>query len=130
MNSRQLTTRQAEQLLEKIRPTTGYLRQLQARMIERGFPSNDPLLLVVNKAYDAMDHLFMELHYLSGGRGAGGPRTESRSDGSHCDRRTPIGRLKFFTLPPSFCNLRRHLTRAAASAYGVAKKPSGGSLFC
>jgi len=35
MNSRQLSTQQAQQLLDEIRPTTAYLRRLQARMIPR-----------------------------------------------------------------------------------------------
>jgi len=34
-------------------------------MIERGFTPDDPLLLIVNRAYDVLDELFMDLHYRS-----------------------------------------------------------------
>jgi hypothetical protein len=63
MDSRNLTKKQAEELAAKIQPMAGYLHRLRSRMIERGFPPDDPLLLIVTKAYDATDQLFMELHY-------------------------------------------------------------------
>lgn len=65
MDSRNLTKRQAAQLLEDIRPMTAYLHRLQARMIERGFPPGDPLLQIVGKTYDGMRDLLAEAHYLS-----------------------------------------------------------------
>jgi hypothetical protein len=65
MDSRNLTKRQAAELAAKIQPMAGYLHRLRARMIERGFPPHDPLLLAVNKAYDAVDELFMDVHYRS-----------------------------------------------------------------
>jgi len=65
MDSRNLTKKQAEELAAKIQPMAGYLYRVQSRMIERGFPPDDPLLLNVSKAYDAIDQLFMDLHYRS-----------------------------------------------------------------
>jgi hypothetical protein len=65
MNSRNLTKRQAGQLLEDLRPMTAYLHRLQARMIDRGFPPGDPFLQIVGKAYDAMRDLLAEAHYMS-----------------------------------------------------------------
>jgi len=65
MDSRNLTKRQAAQLLEDLRPMTAYLQRLQGRMIERGFPPGDPLLQLVSKTYDGMRDLLAEVHYLS-----------------------------------------------------------------
>jgi len=65
MDSRNLTKRQAAQLLEDIRPMTAYLQRLQSRMVERGFPPADPLLQLVSKNYDGMRDLLAEVHYLS-----------------------------------------------------------------
>ena len=65
MDSRNLTKRQAEQLLEDLRPMAVYLHRLQARMIERGFPPRDPLLQLVSTTYDGMRDLLAEVHYLT-----------------------------------------------------------------
>jgi hypothetical protein len=65
MDSRNLTKRQAEQLLEDLRPMAVYLHRLQARMIERGFPPGDPLLQFVSTTYDGMRDLLAEAHYLT-----------------------------------------------------------------
>jgi hypothetical protein len=65
MNSRDITKRQAAQLLEDIRPMTAYLHRLQARMIERGFAPGDPLLQIVSTTYDGMRDLLAEVHYLT-----------------------------------------------------------------
>jgi hypothetical protein len=63
MHSGDLTTRQAEQLMTKVRPMVMYLGSVRARMVEQGFPPHDELLLIVDKAHDAVHHLFVDLHY-------------------------------------------------------------------
>jgi hypothetical protein len=65
MDSRNLTKRQAAQLLEDLRPIAVYLQGLQARRIERGFPPGDPLLQIVSTTYDGMRDLVAEVHCLS-----------------------------------------------------------------
>jgi hypothetical protein len=46
-------------------PSLAYLFRLREPMVKRGFPPADPLLMLVEKAYDSMHRLFVELHYLS-----------------------------------------------------------------
>lgn len=69
---------QAKRLHEALGPTVGYLSRLQARMEKRGFPPNDPLFQLVGKARDAMQHLCMELHYLSCRNGVGRSSRQER----------------------------------------------------
>jgi hypothetical protein len=42
-------------------------------MEQRGFPPQDPLYQLMARAYQAMHHLYIELHYRSGDGGVGRP---------------------------------------------------------
>lgn len=64
MNSRDLTKAQANAVHEQLRPMVGHLHKLQDRMDQRGFPIDDELYLLVKKAREAMDELFIATHYL------------------------------------------------------------------
>ena len=70
------TKDQAKTINASIQPSLGYLFRLRERMVKKGFPPNDPLKALVDRAYDSMHRLFVELHYLSCD-GAGRP---SKSD--------------------------------------------------
>ena len=69
MNSSSITREQAEKLSAAIREHLGYLVRLRTRMELRGFPSDDPLYLLVCRAFDAVHRLSVELHYMSCGSG-------------------------------------------------------------
>jgi hypothetical protein len=77
MNRESLTKDQAKKLNASIQPSLAYLFRLRERMIKRGFPPGDPLLKLVEKAYDSMHRLFVELHYLSCD-GAGRPTDKNK----------------------------------------------------
>jgi hypothetical protein len=68
-----LTTDQAKQLQERIRPMLAYLYKLRARMEKRGFPRDDNLRQLVERAYESVFCLSNELHYLSCKTGVGRP---------------------------------------------------------
>ena len=76
MDSSQLTTVQAKELSEAIRPKLFYLTQVQQRMEEKHFPPSDKLYQAVVKAQAAMQHLYMETHYLACKSGVGQPDRE------------------------------------------------------
>ena len=65
---------QAKRIAAALRPALGYLSRLQRRMEQRGFPPRDPLYQLVERAYMALHHLFIELHYRSCDGGVGRPR--------------------------------------------------------
>lgn len=65
VNSDDITTQQARELHEAFHPTLGNLTLLSERLNKLGFPPDDKLLLVVQKAQDALQHLTVELHYMS-----------------------------------------------------------------
>ena len=46
-----------------VTPMLRYLGKLRTRMYEVGFRPTDPLMGVVEKAYDALHHLSVLLHY-------------------------------------------------------------------
>ena len=52
MRSDDLTREQAEGLKAKLAPMLGYLNRLKKRMVRRGFPPVDPLLIDVCRAYE------------------------------------------------------------------------------
>lgn len=56
---------QAKQISHALFPKINYLFRLRKRMEEVGFPPNDKFYLLVCKAYDAMQQLSVEVHYLS-----------------------------------------------------------------
>jgi hypothetical protein len=65
MDSAPIVRWQAAKLREAVRPTVGYLYRLRERMTRVGFLPSDPLFKRVDRAYDAMHALFVELHYLA-----------------------------------------------------------------
>ena len=73
MDTDDLTTDQARQLHERIRPMLAYLYKLRGRMEQRGFPRDDELRQLVERAYDSVHRLSVELHYLSCKSGVGRP---------------------------------------------------------
>jgi hypothetical protein len=64
MRSDDLTREQARALKNKLTPMLGYLNRLKKRMARRGFLPNDPLLVDVCRAEDAMHRLHVAVHYL------------------------------------------------------------------
>lgn len=46
-------------------PAMGYLHRLRERMDRTGFTPDDKLLGLTTRAYDALHHLCVELHYRS-----------------------------------------------------------------
>lgn len=73
MDSSQLTTEQAAALRDKIGDLREYVLRLKKRIDENGFPQDDKLRRLVAKAEDALQHLWVELHYMSCGHGVGRP---------------------------------------------------------
>lgn len=63
MNSRDIQPNQAEQIRRTLQPKIAYILKLKNRMENVGFPPNDPLLVRVRAAYDAMHTLYIDLHY-------------------------------------------------------------------
>jgi hypothetical protein len=76
VNSTDISPEQAKVLLKSIGPTLGYLHRLRTRMEKRCFPPHDRTYEIVCKAYDAMHHLSVHLHYLSVGTGVYLPRSK------------------------------------------------------
>jgi hypothetical protein len=50
----------------------GYLNRLKKRMINKGFPPDDGLLMAVSRAENTMHKLHVATHYLACGDTAGG----------------------------------------------------------
>jgi len=71
MDSKQLTTRQAESMRNALIPHVRYLYRMQTRMEKTGFPQTDELFQATKRAYDAAQDLCMKLHYLSCKSGVG-----------------------------------------------------------
>ncbi len=65
MDRDSLTKEQAKTINASSTANLGYLHRLRERMVKAGFPPNDPLLKLVENAYDATHRLFVALHYLS-----------------------------------------------------------------
>jgi hypothetical protein len=74
MDSRQLTTDQAKQLFAQLQPKVRYLHALRRRIEQRHFPPDDELRQAVQRACDAMQSLYMQVHYLSCDSGVGRKR--------------------------------------------------------
>jgi hypothetical protein len=55
---------QAAKLFTALQPHVGYLYRLRERMQQVGFVPSDPLFQRVCEAYDALQALYIELHYL------------------------------------------------------------------
>lgn len=62
MESKDLTTDQLSEVYTHLRPADLYLFRLQERMKERGFPPDDPLLVLVVKSHAALHEVCHEFH--------------------------------------------------------------------
>ena len=69
MDSSDLTPAQAAIVNKSIRRHLNYLYRLMSRMNRVGFKPNDPLIVKVKAAYDALFDLSIDLHYRSCGSG-------------------------------------------------------------
>jgi hypothetical protein len=78
MDRNSLTKDQAKKINASVQANLAYLFRLRERMVKAGFPPADPLFLLVERAYDSMHRLFVELHYLSCD-GAGRPSDKNQS---------------------------------------------------
>ena len=72
-DSEDLTIDQAKAIRQSLQGSLSFLNRLQRRMEKAGFPAYDPLFLRVQKAYDAMHALCVDLHYRSRSSGVGKP---------------------------------------------------------
>lgn len=68
---KKVTCKQAKVIKDRISPTHRYLNKLKSRMVQVGFVPDDKLLRLVDTASDAMQSLWVELHYLSCDGGVG-----------------------------------------------------------
>jgi hypothetical protein len=80
-----VTKAQAKQIREALYRPTNYLVRLRRRMELRGFPPNDPLYVLVSKAFDALQHLGMHVHYMTCDGVGDPPRKEGGDAAPHAD---------------------------------------------
>lgn len=73
MTSEDLTPDQAKAVGIVVGRHLRYLGRLRDRMQRRGFPPNDPLVLSLTEAYNAIHGLNVRLHYLGCRHGVGRP---------------------------------------------------------
>ena len=64
---------QARKVHQALGPSVRYLYRLKARMLKVGFIQDDLLYQLVSQAYDTIQALSMQLHYLSCKSGVGRP---------------------------------------------------------
>ena len=69
MDSKDLTTAQAKELGDRVRPMLRYVGAVLERMTRRGFAPDDPLLDAASLAYGGLKDMHTLLHYLSLKRG-------------------------------------------------------------
>jgi hypothetical protein len=72
MSSHDITKDQAKVIHDSLYSGLNYLARLNARMQELGWTPDDKLFQLAGKAYNAMRHLYNEVHYL-GCNGVGRP---------------------------------------------------------
>jgi hypothetical protein len=75
-----LTQKQAEEFMQRIRPMFHFLHLCRKRLDARGFNPQSTLYAAVAKAFDSQQGLFVELHYLSVERGVGKPHGEAKEE--------------------------------------------------
>jgi hypothetical protein len=66
-----LTPKQAAAFRDLVQPMLGFLYRCKRRLEAKAFDKQSKLFRLVEKAYDAMHSLHLELHYISCGRGVG-----------------------------------------------------------
>ena len=74
MDSRDLTTEQADELYQRLRPMFSYLVNLQSRMEQRQFDADDRLYLEVKAARYALQLLCDDVHRIVCGPSYGGDK--------------------------------------------------------
>ena len=79
MDRTTIKRKQAATINKALWPSLNYLFRLQTRMVKVGFPPADPLYLLVSAAYDAVQRLHVETHYLSC-KGVGRPSADGEED--------------------------------------------------
>lgn len=72
MSSDELTRTQVKAIRDALFPGLNYLVRLRKRMVKSGFPPDDPLLQLVDDAYEASWRLSVELNGMAA-IGAGRP---------------------------------------------------------
>ena len=70
---------QAKKIAASLQPSLNYLLRLRQRMEKKGFVPGDPYYQLVSRAYDAMQTLWIQTHYLSC-EGAGAPSSKEDDD--------------------------------------------------
>jgi hypothetical protein len=65
MDRDSVTKDQAKIINASVQPSLSYLCRLRERMTKAGFLPGGPLFKLMDRAYDSMHRLFVELHYLS-----------------------------------------------------------------
>jgi hypothetical protein len=82
MDRNDLTNEQAREVCKVIERYQRYLVRLRTRMEKRGFPATDRTYVNVCRAFDAIQTLRMDLHYLAcgGTYERDSPAPESNSD--------------------------------------------------
>ena len=63
MDSKDITTAQAQAISKSLFRLANYLYRLKSRMEQVGFKSNDPLFVKVEAVHDAVFDLSIDLHY-------------------------------------------------------------------
>jgi hypothetical protein len=80
MDHGDLTKDQLTRLHQALFPTANLLNRLERRMARLGFPTNDPLCLLVARAQSAVEDLYIHVHYLGCSGGVGRPPDARESD--------------------------------------------------
>jgi hypothetical protein len=75
-----LTQKQAEALVQRIRPMLCFLHACRKRLDTRRFDPKSTFYAAVAKAYDAVHALHVELHYMSVERGVAKPHGEAQAE--------------------------------------------------
>ncbi|MDW8262847.1 MAG: hypothetical protein RMJ35_10010, partial [Phycisphaerales bacterium] len=83
MDSRQIRPNQAERLCQALRPPLAYLGRLRRRMELLGFPPDDPLYRTAARAFEAVQDLYVQSHYLTCPHGVGRRPTAAGGFGNH-----------------------------------------------
>jgi hypothetical protein len=85
MDRDSVTKDQAKKINASVQPNLNYLFRLRERMVKKGFPPNDPLMKLVENAYDSVQRLFIELHYYLSCDGVGRPSESGSTKANDSD---------------------------------------------
>jgi hypothetical protein len=79
---------QAKKIRDALSPAGNYLARLRERMEKRGFPPRDQMYQLTCAAHEAVQRLWMRVHYLSCG-GTGHPFGKDASAAENSDHAGP-----------------------------------------